>query len=55
LSVEQLVELAVESQALVAKARSMAAANLAMRDPATPPRALLKGETIDEPPCAEPT
>jgi hypothetical protein len=55
LTIEQMAELAAESEALVAKARRMAAANAAMREAATSPCALLEGETIDVPPRAEPT
>ena len=54
LTIEQMEELAAESEALVAKARRMAAANAASGAPSTSPRAVLEGETIDVPP-ADPT
>lgn len=55
LSVEQLEELAIESEALVTKARKMAEANAVSSVSSTPPRAVLEGEAIDVPPPAEPT
>src|SRR5262245_56174967 len=55
LSLEQMEELAAESEALIAKARAMAQANAAMREQSTSPRALLTGETNALPPRDEPT
>jgi hypothetical protein len=55
LSVDQLEELAADSQALIDKATRMAQVNAALRDPSTSPRASLNGETIDVLPSAEPT
>jgi hypothetical protein len=54
LSIEQLQELSAESEALVAKARRMAAANAAMAVRASTPRGLLDGETIAESSPSEP-
>jgi hypothetical protein len=55
LTIEQMEELAAESQALVDKMTAMAQANAAMRDPPTSPRGLLTGETTDVPPRGEPS
>jgi hypothetical protein len=55
LDVQQLEELAAESQALVDRAMAMVKANVTMRDPSTSPRALPNVETIDVPPSAERT
>jgi hypothetical protein len=55
LTVEQLEELALESEALIAKARAMAQANTSRHDHSTSPRTLPNLEIIDVPPSAEPT
>ena len=55
LTLEQMAEIAADSQALIDKMAGMAQANRAIGCSAPSPDRLLEGETIDVSPGAEPT